>query len=304
MTLPAPTAQQIDGRILSAAIVAQIQTATQLLQKEKGIQPGLAVVIVGEDPASKVYVRTKTLRAQNCGFHAITHRLPEGIAQEALFDVIDRLNADPKIHGILVQLPLPASLEARSVVARISPHKDVDGLHPLNAGLLMTGALDQAMIPCTPAGCLRLVQHALGHALAGQTAVIVGRSSLVGKPLAHLLLQEDCTVTVAHSKTHALPEVTRGADILIAAVGRPALIRGNWIKPGSVVIDVGINRVVDPLSGNTHLVGDVAFEEACAVAGAITPVPGGVGQMTTAMLMLNTLNAARRTHHLEDFIPF
>jgi methylenetetrahydrofolate dehydrogenase (NADP+)/methenyltetrahydrofolate cyclohydrolase len=282
----------IDGKAASAALIARVAHEAGAL----GLKPGLAVVLVGEDPASQVYVKSKGKAAHSCGFHSVQHDLPASASEAELIDLVHRLNADPAIHGILVQLPLPAGINAEKVLLTIDPRKDVDGFHPVNVGLLATGAIDRALVPCTPAGAMLLIEEAaksLGLDLSGAEAVIVGRSNIVGKPMAQLLLAKNATVTVAHSRTRDLPSVVRRAEILVAAVGRPEMIRGDWIKPGALVIDVGINRV--PIAGEskTRLVGDVALNEALDVAGAITPVPGGVGPMTIAMLMANSLRAAK-----------
>lgn len=285
-------ARLIDGKAAAAALVSRVADASKRLLAP----PGLAVVIVGDDPASRIYVRNKGLRAQEAGFRSWTHELPAETSQAELVSLIERLNADEQVHGILVQLPLPAHLDAQAILAVISPDKDVDGFHVVNAGRLTVGL--SGMVPCTPLGCLMLLKSELGD-LRGKEAVVVGRSNIVGKPMAQLLLAEDCTVTIAHSRTRDLPEVCRRADILVAAVGRPELVRGDWIKPGATVIDVGINRVPHPdpglaAEGKTRVVGDVAFEEAVETAGAITPVPGGVGPMTIACLLANTYAAAAR----------
>jgi methylenetetrahydrofolate dehydrogenase (NADP+)/methenyltetrahydrofolate cyclohydrolase len=287
----------IDGKAASAAVIQRVAREAASL----GLKPGLAVVLVGEDPASQVYVKSKGRAAHACGFHSVQYDLPTATSEADLIALVRRLNADPEIHGILVQLPLPAAIDTEKVLLAIAPEKDVDGFHPVNVGLLATGAHDRELVPCTPAGAMLLIEEAakaLGRDLAGAEAVIVGRSNIVGKPMAQLLLAKHATVTIAHSRTRDLPAVARRADILVAAVGRPEMIRGGWIKPGALVIDVGINRV--PAEGlnaagqpKTRLVGDVALEEALEVAGAITPVPGGVGPMTIAMLMSNTLRAAR-----------
>jgi methylenetetrahydrofolate dehydrogenase (NADP+)/methenyltetrahydrofolate cyclohydrolase len=287
----------IDGKAASAAVLERVaqEAATA------GLKPGLAVVLVGEDAASQVYVKSKGKAALACGFHSVQHDLPASTSEAEVIDLVRKLNADPAIHGILVQLPLPAGVDAAKVLLTIAPEKDVDGFHPINVGLLGSGALDKALVPCTPAGAMLLIEEAakaLGLDLAGAEAVIVGRSNIVGKPMAQLLLAKNATVTVAHSRTRDLPAVARRADILVAAVGRPEMIRGDWIKPGALVIDVGINRIAAEglnASGQpkTRLVGDVAFDEALHVAGAITPVPGGVGPMTIALLMSNTLRAAK-----------
>jgi methylenetetrahydrofolate dehydrogenase (NADP+)/methenyltetrahydrofolate cyclohydrolase len=262
-----------------------------------GVVPGLAVVLVGEDPASRVYVANKKRQTVEAGMRSFDHPLPASTTQAELLALVERLNADDAVDGILVQLPLPAAIDAGRVLEAIDPAKDVDGFHPVNAGRLMTGG--GGLVPCTPLGSLMLVRQERPD-LAGLHAVVLGRSNIVGKPMAQLLLAESCTVTVAHSRTRDLPALCREADILVAAVGRPELVRGDWVKPGAVVIDVGINRVPDPASGEgrTRLVGDVAYAEAAAVAGAITPVPGGVGPMTIACLLRNTLEAACRRRGL------
>ncbi len=290
----------IDGKAMSERVLADV--ATEALALEGRVKPGLAVVLVGEDPASQVYVRSKGKAAAGCGFHSVQHTLPATTSQADLVDLVRKLNADPAIHGILVQLPLPAQIDATLVLETISPAKDVDGFHPVNAGLLAIGDRDRALAPCTPAGSMLLLEAAaaaMGTKLAGLDAVVVGRSNIVGKPMAQLLLIENCTVTIAHSRTRDLPAVVGRADIVVAAVGRPEMVKGDWIKPGAIVIDVGINRVpgegVDAAGKpKTRLVGDVDYKAAAARAGAITPVPGGVGPMTIAMLMKNTLTAARR----------
>lgn len=292
----------IDGKKVAARVVEDVAAGARALTA-RGVRPGLAVVLVGEDPASQVYVRAKGKAAETCGFHSVQHTLPASTGEADLIALVDRLNADPAIHGILVQLPLPGQIDAGRVLERIAPAKDVDGFHPFNAGLLAVGELGRALVPCTPAGSMILLREAardLGRTLAGLEAVVVGRSNIVGKPMAQLLLAEHCTVTVAHSRTRDLAAVVARADVVVAAVGRPEMVKGGWIKPGAIVIDVGINRVpADGLDKNgkprTRLVGDVDFESACANAGAITPVPGGVGPMTIAMLMQNTLTAAERS---------
>lgn len=287
-------ARIIDGKAFAAGLVDRVAAAAERLLGKTGVRPGLAAVIVGDDPASRIYVKSKGERAEAAGFHSETVRLPEETTQAELLAVVERLNGDRAIHGILVQLPLPPQIGADAVLAAIDPDKDVDGFHVVNAGRLATGG--RGLVPCTPLGCLMLLKHELGD-LSGLEAVVVGRSNIVGKPMVQLLLGESCTVTVAHSRTRDLPEVCRRADILVAAVGRPEMVRGDWIKPGATVIDVGINRVPskDPAraaEGKTRVVGDVAFDEAAAVAGAITPVPGGVGPMTIAVLLANTYAAA------------
>jgi methylenetetrahydrofolate dehydrogenase (NADP+)/methenyltetrahydrofolate cyclohydrolase len=285
----------IDGKAAAAEVVHAVAATTSELIKA-GTIPGLAVVLVGEDAASQVYVRSKGRAAQQCGFHSAQISLPATASEPEVLAVIDRLNADCNIHGILVQLPLPKSINTAAVLAHLASAKDVDGFHPLNAGLLAIGEIDRALVPCTPAGAivlLRRTAQALGKPLAGQRALVVGRSNIVGKPMAQLLLAENCTVTIAHSRSRNLPEIVNSADVVVAGIGRPELIRGNWLAPGAIVIDVGINRVVGA-DGKNRLIGDVAFTEAIDRVGAITPVPGGVGPMTIAMLMANTCTAACR----------
>jgi len=279
-------ARIIDGKAYAAAIIGEIAAEVAGLK----FQPGLAVVLVGDDPASQVYVRNKAKQTVAVGMKSVEHRLGAEVLQDELLALVAALNADAGIHGILVQLPLPAQIDSAAVLDAIDPAKDVDGFHVVNAGRLAAGL--PGLVPCTPLGCLLLLKAALGD-LSGLEAVVVGRSNIVGKPVAQLLLRENCTVTMAHSRTRNLPEVCRRADILVAAVGKAEMIRGNWIKPGAAVIDVGINRVPAE-NGKTRLVGDVAFEEAKAVAGWITPVPGGVGPMTIACLLRNTLEAAKK----------
>jgi methylenetetrahydrofolate dehydrogenase (NADP+)/methenyltetrahydrofolate cyclohydrolase len=287
-------AEIIDGRAIGDEVVEKVKRLTAELTAAGGGTPGLATVLVGEDPASQVYVASKSRKAKECGFHSVQHTLPADTSEAALLELVERLNADTSIHGILVQLPLPAHIDATKVIQAIAPQKDVDGFHFINVGKLGTGALDTAFVPCTPAGCMLLIERVRGKDLSGLTAVVVGRSNIVGKPIANLLLAANCTVTIAHSRTKDLPELARSADILVAAVGRAEMVRGNWVKPGATVIDVGINRVPAPDKGEgkTRLVGDVAFAEAENAAGAITPVPGGVGPMTIALLMANTLTSA------------
>ena len=293
------SARLIDGKAFAAGLRARIAAEVGALGSAHGVTPGLAVVLVGDDPASQVYVRNKASQTRDAGMASIEHRLPAATAEAELIGLVETLGRDPAIDGILVQLPLPAHIDATRVIGALDPLKDVDGLHPVNVGRLWSG-LD-ASVPCTPLGCMMLLKDALkddgAGALAGREAVVLGRSSLVGKPIAALLLAEHCTVTVAHSRTRDLPAVARRADILIAAVGKPELVRGDWIKPGAAVIDVGINRVALP-DGKSRLVGDVAFAEAREIAGAITPVPGGVGPMTIACLLHNTLAACRRRRGL------
>ncbi|WP_173362998.1 bifunctional methylenetetrahydrofolate dehydrogenase/methenyltetrahydrofolate cyclohydrolase FolD [Azorhizobium caulinodans] len=280
----------IDGKAFAAGLRARIAEEVAVLVRDHDLKPGLAVVLVGEDPASQVYVRNKAAQTAEAGMASFEYKLPADTAEADLLALVEKLNADPAVNGILVQLPLPAHLDSMKVLAAIDPAKDVDGFHVVNAGRLAVG-LD-ALVPCTPLGCVMLLKHHLGN-LSGLNAVVVGRSNIVGKPAAQLLLREDCTVTIAHSRTRDLPGMCRQADILVAAVGRPEMVRGDWIKPGATVIDVGINRV-PKADGKTRLVGDVAYEEALGVAGLITPVPGGVGPMTIACLLQNTLTAARR----------
>ncbi len=294
-------ARVIDGKAYATGLVERITAAAARLQQEQGIQPGLAVIIVGEDPASQVYVRNKGETTRSAGMRSDTHRLPDTTGQSELLSLIAQLNADPGIHGILVQLPLPGHIDANAVLEAIDPDKDVDGFHVVNAGRLAIGL--PGLVPCTPLGSLMLLRDQLGE-LNGLHAVVVGRSNIVGKPMAQLLLAQSCTVTMAHSRTRDLPGLCRTADILVAAVGRPEMVRGDWIKPGATVIDVGINRVPSKhperaAAGKTRLVGDVAFDEAVKVAGAITPVPGGVGPMTIACLLANTYRAACLQHGIE-----
>lgn len=283
----------IDGRAFAEKLRASVASDVKAFQEKHGITPGLAVVLVGEDPASQVYVRSKHKATVEAGMASFEHRLSTDVSEAELLTLIAALNADDKVHGILVQLPLPAHIREAAVIQAIDPDKDVDGFHVINAGRLATG--QAGLVPCTPLGCLMLLKDRLGD-LSGLDAVVVGRSNIVGKPMAQLLLNESCTVTIAHSRTKDLPALCRRADIVVAAVGRPQMIKGDWVKPGACVIDVGINRVPAPEKGEgkTRLVGDVAFDEAVIHAGAITPVPGGVGPMTIACLMQNTLSAARR----------
>jgi methylenetetrahydrofolate dehydrogenase (NADP+)/methenyltetrahydrofolate cyclohydrolase len=288
----------LDGAAIAEGVLAKVAEEAHALVA-RGVTPGLAVVLVGDNPASQSYVAGKSRAAKACGFHSIQHNLPAGTSEVDLLTLVDALNADGAVHGVLVQLPLPRHIDSARVLEAIAPAKDVDGFHPINVGLLSIGDTSRALIPCTPAGAMILIDKAcerLGWSLPGMEAVIVGRSNIVGKPMAQLLLARHCTVTIAHSRTLDLPAVAHRADILVAAVGQPEMVRGDWIKPGAIVIDVGINRV--PAHGldasgkpKTRLVGDVAYAEA-AHAGAITPVPGGVGPMTIAMLMSNTLRAA------------
>ncbi len=286
-------AKIIDGKAFAAGLRTRVAQGVADLKKSHGITPGLAVVLVGEDPASQVYVRSKEKALVELGMNSFDHHHPMDMSEEDLLILIARLNADPAVHGILVQLPLPRHIGTQKVLAAIAPEKDADGFHVVNAGLLATGQ-PGAIVPCTPLGSLLLIRDVLGADLKGKRALVLGRSNIVGKPMAQLLLQQDCTVTLAHSRTVDLPGECRRADILVAAVGRPEMVRGDWIKPGACVIDVGINRVPAAEPGKTRLVGDVAYDEARQVAGFITPVPGGVGPMTIACLMLNTLSAACR----------
>lgn len=288
----------IDGKAFAAGLRGRVAEKVAELRNQKGIVPGLAVVLVGEDPASEVYVRNKAKQTLEAGMQSFEHKLPDTTSQEVLLSLVAALNADPQVHGILVQLPLPKQIDANAVIGSIEPAKDVDGFNVVNAGRLMTGA-GKPMIPCTPLGCLLLLQDRLGKDLSGKRAVVVGRSNIVGKPMAQLLLGANATVTIAHSRTADLPGECRNADILIAAVGRPEMIKGDWIKPGATVIDVGINRIETP-EGKTRLVGDVAYAEAAEVADAITPVPGGVGPMTIAVLLANCVTAAYRAAGLDD----
>lgn len=281
-------AQLIDGKQISAQVLQEVAAEVELIGAEHGIKPTLAVVLVGEDPASQVYVSNKVKRATEAGMGSIEHRLDADTTQAALNELIDALNNDPEVHGILVQLPLPSHLDEDAVISAIHPAKDVDGFHPLNVGALASGR--PSLVPCTPQGCMIMLRE-IHPDLSGKHAVVVGRSNIVGKPMALLLLQANCTVTIVHSRTQHIESLCRQADILVAAIGRPEFINADWVKPGATVIDVGINaRDVD---GKRKLVGDVAFESVAQVAGAITPVPGGVGPMTIACLLLNTTRAAR-----------
>ena len=291
------TARIIDGKAFAEGLRGRVGREAAALKKRHGLVPGLAVVLVGEDPASQVYVRNKSRAVQEAGMASFDHRLPASTGQAELLDLVKQLNRDDRVHGILVQLPLPKQIDEAAVLAAIDPDKDVDGFHVINVGRLATGA--DGLVPCTPAGCLMLLKDQKPD-LAGLNAIVVGRSNIVGKPMAALLLRENCTVTVAHSRTRDLPAVCRRADILVAAVGRPEMVRGDWIKPGAAVIDVGINRVPkEGEPGKHRLVGDVCFAEAVKVAGAITPVPGGVGPMTIACLLMNALTAACRQAGIE-----
>ncbi len=286
------TAEIIDGKAIAAALRAEVALRVKQLQAARGITPGLAVVLVGNDPASQVYVRNKGAQTTEAGMASFEHILPVTATEAQVLAIVARLNADPTVHGILVQLPLPAGINAEAVLRAIDPDKDVDGFHPVNVGRLSIG--EPCLAPCTPTGCVMLAKTVTPN-LAGLDAVVIGRSTIVGKPVAQLLLREDCTVTIAHSRTRDLPAVVRRADLVIAAVGRPQMVKADWIKPGAIVIDVGINRVPAATAGMTRLVGDVDFDDVLAVAGAITPVPGGVGPMTIACLLKNTVDAAERT---------
>jgi methylenetetrahydrofolate dehydrogenase (NADP+)/methenyltetrahydrofolate cyclohydrolase len=294
-------AKRIDGKAKAAALAESITQETASLLEEHGIKPGLAVVIIGEDPASQVYVRNKKRTAESCGFHSIQHTVAEDVSQADVLALIAELNNDDAIHGILVQLPLPGHLDEQTITQAIEPSKDVDGFHFVNIGKLTAGHTSDAFVPCTPAGCMLMIEDELGADLSGKNAVVIGRSNIVGKPMFSLLLQANATVTVTHSRTKDLPEVVAGADIIVAAVGRPDMVKANWIKPGAVIIDVGINRVEKIVDGETRmgLTGDVDYDEACTVASAVTPVPGGVGPMTITMLMANTLRSARLSAGLE-----
>ncbi|WP_299847659.1 bifunctional methylenetetrahydrofolate dehydrogenase/methenyltetrahydrofolate cyclohydrolase FolD [uncultured Paracoccus sp.] len=292
------TATIIDGKAFAATVREQVAQHVARLKADHGITPGLAVVLVGEDPASQVYVRSKGTQTTEVGMNSYEHKLPAETTEAELLALIDRLNRDLSVHGILVQLPLPAHLDADLVINAIDPDKDVDGFHISNVGLLGTG--QKSMVPCTPLGCLMMLREHHGS-LSGLNAVVVGRSNIVGKPMAQLLLGDSCTVTIAHSRSREIEALCRNADILIAAVGRPEMIDASWIKPGATVIDVGINRIPHPdQSGKSKLVGDVAYDSAASVAGAITPVPGGVGPMTIACLLANTLTACSRAHGLPE----
>lgn len=292
----------IDGKAIAERLRARLGEEVARLKSAHNLTPGLAVVLVGNDPASEVYVRNKGIQTKETGMNSFEFKLPADTTQETLLAKVRELNADPAVHGILVQFPVPPQISQQAVIDAINPDKDVDGLHPVSAGRLASGL--PGLVSCTPFGCLILAREALkarGEKFEGKHAVVIGRSNLVGKPVAQLLLAENCTVTIAHSRTHDLPAMSRQADILVAAVGRPEMVRGDWVKQGAIVIDVGINRIAAPEKGEgkTRLVGDVAFAEASKVAGAITPVPGGVGPMTIACLLRNTIVAACRQHGLQ-----
>jgi methylenetetrahydrofolate dehydrogenase (NADP+)/methenyltetrahydrofolate cyclohydrolase len=295
------TAKRIDGKAKAEQLAESITEQTASLMSEHGIKPGLAVVIIGDDPASQVYVRNKKRRAESCGFYSVQHTLADDTSQSDVLKLIDELNSDDAIHGILVQLPLPDHLDEQTITQAIVPTKDVDGFHFVNIGKLTAGHTADAFVPCTPAGCMLMIEDELGPDLSGKNAVIIGRSNIVGKPMASLLMQRHATITVTHSRTRDLPKVVRNADIVVAAVGRPNMVKADWVKPGAVVIDVGINRVETKIDGETksRLTGDVDYDEVCNVASAITPVPGGVGPMTITMLMFNTLRSARLSAGLE-----
>jgi methylenetetrahydrofolate dehydrogenase (NADP+)/methenyltetrahydrofolate cyclohydrolase len=282
-------AYAIDGKAIAAKVRADVAADVARMKAQHGFVPGLAVVLVGEDPASKVYVRNKAQQTLEVGMQSFEHKLAEDTTEAVLLDLVARLNRDPAVHGILVQMPLPKHIDSVKVLESVDPSKDVDGFHPVNVGKLSIG--ERALAPCTPVGSIILAKS-VRHDLSGLDAVVVGRSNIVGKPMAQLLLRENCTVTIAHSRTRDLPGVVRRADLVVAAIGKPEFVRGDWIKPGAIVIDVGINRIVKP-DGKGKLVGDVAYQEAAAVAGAITPVPGGVGPMTIACLLKNTVEAAQ-----------
>lgn len=286
--------RRIEGKPTAAAVIDKVKAETERLVREAGVTPGIAVVIVGDDPASQTYVASKSRMAKECGFHSLQHSLPAETSQADLAALVARLNDDPALHGILVQLPLPKHLDSDVIIQSIRPEKDVDGLHVVNAGKVATGDLKTGLISCTPAGAMVMVRMVHGADLSGLSAVVVGRSNLFGKPMGQLLLNANATVTMAHSRTKDLAAVCRQADILVVAVGRPQMVRKDWVKPGATVIDVGINRIEAPErgEGKSRLVGDVNYDEAAEVAGAITPVPGGVGLMTIAMLMANTVTAA------------
>ena len=294
----------IDGKGYAEALRNRIAIETKILKDAHGLVPGLAVVLVGEDPASQVYVRNKGKAAEAAGITARDHRLDASTSQADLLTLVETLNQDPSVHGILVQLPVPDQIDPNAVIDAIAPTKDVDGFHVINTGRLATGQMDgpdAAMVPCTPLGCRMMLEDRLGD-LSGLNAVVLGRSNIVGKPMAALLTQASCTVTIAHSRTRDLPAICRSADILVAAVGRPHMVQGDWIKPGAAVIDVGINRIAAPTDDDPdkmRLVGDVDFDAAVKVAGAITPVPGGVGPMTIACLLANTVTAACRQNGIE-----
>ncbi|MFT7287626.1 MAG: methylenetetrahydrofolate dehydrogenase (NADP+)/methenyltetrahydrofolate cyclohydrolase [Halieaceae bacterium] len=291
------TAAVIDGTAAAQALRERVREEVSRLEAEHNLQPGLAVVLVGEDPASEVYVRNKGRKTLEVGMRSFEHKLPASISERALLELVSSLNADDSVNGILVQMPLPEHIDAQAVIEAIDPLKDVDGFHPMNSGGLSNGDTS-AMVPCTPVGCLMMLKEQFPDGLVGQNALVIGRSNIVGKPMAQLLLRESCTVTMAHSRTHDLPAVCRQADIVVVAVGRPEMVRGDWVKPGAVVIDVGMNRVQVAGQEKARLVGDVAYGEVADVARAITPVPGGVGPMTIACLLRNTVVAACRQRRI------
>ena len=295
-------AELIDGKQIAQEVLAIVKAKTAELLSEKGVKPGLAIILVGEDPASRTYVSSKARMAEKCGFLSVHHALPADAAEDEVASLLETLNADAAIHGILVQLPLPAHIDSGRIIQLVAPGKDVDGFGFVNTGKLGAGEFGSAFLPCTPAGCMLLIERARGRNLAGLNALVVGRSNLVGKPMANLLLAANCTVTIAHSHTKELASFVRNADIVVTAAGNPELIKGDWIKPGATVIDVGINRIPAPErgEGKTRLVGDVEYATAEKTAGAITPVPGGVGPMTIAMLMANTIISACRASGLEE----
>lgn len=295
------TAHIIDGKAAAARLRETVAAEVSRLRQAHDLRPGLAVVLVGDDPASEIYVRNKGRQTIEAGMLSREYRLEASVTEAEVLQLIDTLNGDPEIHGILAQLPMPAHIDEQRVIDTISPKKDVDGFHPLNAGELANGT-PGALVPCTPLGCLFMLREHFNGDLSGQNALVIGRSNIVGKPMAQLLLQESCTVTIAHSRTRDLPAVCRRADIVVAAVGRPEMVRGDWVSPGAVVIDVGINRL-DTEGGKTRLVGDVAFDEVSRVAAAITPVPGGVGPMTIACLLRNTVIAACRQAGVSCELP-
>lgn len=291
--------QIIDGKKFSQALRDKVKNCVEIIKEKKGVTPGLAVILVGEDPASQVYVRNKGRQTLEAGMNSYEHKLDASTSSDVLLNLIKKLNKDPNIHGILCQLPLPDHLNEKEVINSIDPEKDVDGFHISNVGLLNTG--QKSMIPCTPLGCILLLKDRIGN-LSGKNAVIVGRSNIVGKPMANLLLQENCTVTIAHSRTENIESTCAQADIVVAAVGRPEMIKKEWVKPGATVIDVGINRVTKKIDGveKTVLVGDVCFSDMAGVAAGVTPVPGGVGPMTIACLLANTVTACYRSQGLSD----
>lgn len=290
------SAKIIDGKAAALALREQVALEVKRLHEDHNLQPGLAVVLVGEDPASQVYVRNKARQTLEVGMQSFEHKFEDTVSEAELLKLVGELNANPAVNGILVQLPLPGHINEQCVLEAIDPKKDVDGFHPLNVGALTNGDKN-ALVPCTPVGCLLMLKNHFNGNLSGKNAVVIGRSNIVGKPMAQLLLQQSCTVTIAHSRTQDLPHVCRQADIVVAAVGRPQMVKGDWIKPGAVVIDVGINRIAGE-EGKTRLVGDVDFPEVVEVAGAITPVPGGVGPMTIACLLRNTVVATCSQHGL------